>query len=291
MNVKEYISSGILELYVSGALSEKEMAEVTVMMKKYPEIREEVEKIENTLIKFLAKQTEVDKSVHLKENILKNIISELPKAERPIQDGPEQQQNKIVAFQDTRAKKGKNTLWVAASIGVLLLCSLFGNFLLYTSLKNAQKHLAEAQKRLTNLESERLRIAENASFYEQKYSEVREQFKAVRDPKFKTITLAGQKVAPDSKAVVYWNPEKQIVFIDANQLPTPPRDKVYQLWSLKLEPLTPKDAGIIEEYAVGEDNFFQLKNVTNAEAFAITLEPAGGSISPTLEQLYVMGTL
>lgn len=281
MNVKEYISSGILELYVSGVLSEKEMAEVTAMMEKHPEVRKEVEAIEKTLLKFLAKQADEDTTSKLKEGILTNITTEKLEKETVSKEA------KVTPIEP---KSNKRSLLVAASIG-LLLCSILGNILLYTSLKNAQKNLAETQKRLTDLESERLRIAENASFYKKKYSEVRTQFKAVRDPEFKTITLAGQKVAPDSKAVVYWNPEKQTVFIDANQLPTPPPDKVYQLWSLKLEPLTPKDAGIIEEYAVGEDNFFQLNNVTNAEAFAITLEPAGGSTSPTLEQLYVMGTL
>ena len=37
MNSKEYIASGILELYVAGALSEKENEEVHAMMQKHPE--------------------------------------------------------------------------------------------------------------------------------------------------------------------------------------------------------------------------------------------------------------
>ena len=279
MNVKEYIASGILELYVSGALSEKEMVEVSTVIERYPEVRQEVEEIEKTLLKFFAKQTPEDKSANLKENILKNITADIKKDEA-----------KVIPIQQTEPKTKKRSLLVAASIG-LLLCSLFGNFLLYTSLKNTQKSLSETQKRLRTLEFEGLEITEKASFYEKKYSEIRTQFKAIRDPQFKTIVLSGQKVSPNSKAVVYWNAEKQTVFIDANQLPPPPPNKAYQLWSLKLEPLTPKDAGIVEGYVLGEDNFFQLKNVKNAEAFAITLEPAGGSINPTLEQLYVMGTL
>lgn len=52
MNVKEYIASGILELYVYGALPEDESAEVTKMIKKYPEVRAEVEEIENALIRL-----------------------------------------------------------------------------------------------------------------------------------------------------------------------------------------------------------------------------------------------
>jgi len=288
MNVQGYIASGILELYVSGALSEKEMVEVSAMIKRYPEIRQEVEDIEQTLLTFFANQSNKDKSANLKENILKKITTEIQKED--INKDTEKKDTKVIPIQQTEPKTEKRLLLVAASIG-LLLCSLFGNFLLYTSLKNAQKSLAETQKRLTALEAESIRIAENASFYEKKYSEIRTYFKAIRDSQFKTIALTGQKISPNSKAVVYWNAEKQTVFIDANQLPPPPPNKVYQLWSLKLEPLTPKDAGIIEGYVLGEDNFFQLKNVANAEAFAITLEPAGGNINPTLEQLYVMGKL
>lgn len=46
MDINEYISSGILELYVYGALSESESAEVTRTLREYPEVRQEVEEIE-----------------------------------------------------------------------------------------------------------------------------------------------------------------------------------------------------------------------------------------------------
>jgi hypothetical protein len=34
--------------------------------------------------------------------------------------------------------------------------------------------------------------------------------------------------------------------------------------------------------------FFAVNNTGDAEAFAITLEPAGGSLNPTMEQLYTL---
>jgi hypothetical protein len=34
---------------------------------------------------------------------------------------------------------------------------------------------------------------------------------------------------------------------------------------------------------------FAVNNAEEAEAFGITLEPAGGSITPTMEQLYTLG--
>jgi hypothetical protein len=36
---------------------------------------------------------------------------------------------------------------------------------------------------------------------------------------------------------------------------------------------------------------FQMKNIAGAQAFAITLEPKGGSQNPTMEKMYVMGKI
>ena len=48
-NLKEYIESGILELYVYGALSDTENVEVYKVLKEHPEVREEVKEIEKSL--------------------------------------------------------------------------------------------------------------------------------------------------------------------------------------------------------------------------------------------------
>ena len=46
LNIKEYIESGVLELYVMGKLSEAEKREVEQNMAQYPEVKAEVERIE-----------------------------------------------------------------------------------------------------------------------------------------------------------------------------------------------------------------------------------------------------
>jgi hypothetical protein len=38
-----------------------------------------------------------------------------------------------------------------------------------------------------------------------------------------------------------------------------------------------------------DNSFFKVNNNDGAEAFGITLEPAGGSKSPTLKKLYILG--
>jgi anti-sigma-K factor RskA len=62
-----------------------------------------------------------------------------------------------------------------------------------------------------------------------------------------------------------------------NNLPQPASDKQYQLWALLNG--QPIDLGMIE--VKQERLLYRMKNVQNAQAFAITLEPKGGSPAPT----------
>ncbi|WP_368662289.1 anti-sigma factor domain-containing protein [Zobellia laminariae] len=66
---------------------------------------------------------------------------------------------------------------------------------------------------------------------------------------------------------------------------------VYQVWSLKLDPLTPTSMGLLKDFTEDENKIFTLDNPNQTEAFGITLEPAGGSESPNLEQLYTLGAV
>jgi mannose-6-phosphate isomerase-like protein (cupin superfamily) len=49
MNTKEFIASGILELYVLGQSTEEENAEVELMMEKHPEVSLEIREIQTVL--------------------------------------------------------------------------------------------------------------------------------------------------------------------------------------------------------------------------------------------------
>jgi hypothetical protein len=44
---------------------------------------------------------------------------------------------------------------------------------------------------------------------------------------------------------VYWN---KVVYVDAAGLPEPPKGMVYQVWALKLNPLTPTSIGLLDKF-------------------------------------------
>ena len=50
MNTREYIASGTLELYVFGKLSEEENRNVQEMANEFPEVKQEIESIEQAVI-------------------------------------------------------------------------------------------------------------------------------------------------------------------------------------------------------------------------------------------------
>ena len=86
-------------------------------------------------------------------------------------------------------------------------------------------------------------------------------------------------------ATVYWNTESKDVYLLVNKLPKPVPDKQYQLWAIVDG--KPVDAGIFD---MREGiSFVKLKTIPKAEAFAITLEKKGGSATPTMDAMYVMG--
>jgi hypothetical protein len=168
--------------------------------------------------------------------------------------------------------------WAAS---ILLAIGLFWTYNQNEALKS-ELEVVEQQNML--LETQ---IAESDTSLEK----TKELLTTLRDRDITVISLGGQAVSPTSYAKAYWNKQEQKVFIDAQGLPEPPDGFVYQVWSLKLSPLTPTNMGLLDNFETDENKVFTLENPNDSEAFGITLEPAGGSESPTLEQLYTLGAV
>jgi anti-sigma-K factor RskA len=84
-------------------------------------------------------------------------------------------------------------------------------------------------------------------------------------------------------AAVYWDKSTKDVYFLPTKLDQVPAGKQYQLWAIVNG--KPVDAGVIGEC----NGLCKMRNIPNAEAFAITLEQKGGSPTPTLSEMYVMG--
>ncbi|MFV8226060.1 anti-sigma factor domain-containing protein [Christiangramia aquimixticola] len=264
MEIKEYISSGILELYVYGALPEAESREVTIKLKEHPEIRKEVEEIENALLKLSSSAAPYNP-----EAVLSRIKQKIG----------DKDNNEVIQLE-----KESGTPWVSYIGWAASIALLVGLFFLYQTNNDLKEQLIAERVRALQLEQQIADIRDNAENAE-------ELLAVLRDKNISRISLQGQNVAPEAFAAVYWNKEKNKAYVDAKELPAPPRGKVYQVWSLKLDPLTPTSIGLLEDYAVDDNLIFELENANESQAFGITLEPEGGSDSPSMDQLYVLGAV
>ncbi len=263
MNIEEYIASGILELYVSGSLSPKENEEVLSNARKYPEIQKEIEAIEATILSLTQKA-----SPGVPTDAFDNIRSRI------------QTENTSIPL-ERETKKTNWTSYLGWAAAVVMAIGFVWSYLQNDQLKSDIEVTRQSQEELErNLNKARSEIADKDNILDE-----------LRNKDVSAIFLQGQQVSPDSYAKVFWNSNKNKVTIDAQGLPEPPEGYEYQVWSLKLEPLTPTSLGMLANFESNESKLFELENSNTSEAFGITLEPAGGSETPTMEQLYTLGAV
>ena len=261
MNINEYIQSGILELYVAGQLSEEENKEVYNLMLKHPEVLKEVLEIEAAFIKL-------SNSLAPEKNIDFNLIKAHIEHNNKVVSLPKQKNRNWITY----------TGWAAA---VIVGAGLFWTL--------NQKQQLETEITTINTEKEFLEIQIEES--RDKLAETKNLLNVIRDRNIIKVPLEGQAAYPDAYATVYWDDSNDQIYLDLQGLPEPPEGKVYQVWSLLLDPLTPTSLGTIDDFLQDDNKIFKLQNANQSQAFGITLEPAGGSQSPTLEQLYTLGAL
>ena len=264
MDINAYIESGILELYVAGQLNEQENKEVYDLMLKHPEILQEVLEIEAAVIKLTSAV-----SPKLSQNILNLIKDKLNFGGN---------EPRVVSMNNSTYNWVTYLGWAAAIIigaGLLWNVNQTNQLEEKVSNINIEKNYLETQ-----LEDTRTDLITS-----------KELLNALRDKDVIAIPLAGQGQFENAYAKVYWNKEDNTIYLDAQGLPEAPKGKVYQVWSLTLEPLTPTSLGTIDEFNADENKLFNIENDNESEAFGITLEPEGGSETPTMEQLYTLGAV
>ena len=260
MDIKAYIESGILELYVAGQLSEMENQEVYELMQQYPEILQEVLEIEAAVVKLTAAV-----SPHA-------IDFESFKGKLGNSD------TKVVDLKPRKPNWISYTGWAAS---ILLAGGLLWTLNQKTTLEQ-QLQTAETDKIYleTQIEDARTDLAATKNL-----------LNVIRDKDIIAVPLGGQGDYTNSFAKVYWNKADNTIYLDAEGLPNAPEGKVWQVWSLTLNPLTPTSLGTIDDFNTDDNKIFTIANANESQAFGITLEPAGGSESPTMEQLYTLGVV
>ncbi|MET0463716.1 MAG: anti-sigma factor [Chitinophagaceae bacterium] len=256
MNVQEYISSGIVESYVLGLASPEEQREFEQMSAQHPEVLE-------ARIAF---------ETSLEQQAMNNAIIPPPAFKEQVT---------AAVFKDSKAREARvvaidrgaavvKTSWIkyaAAAAVVLLVGSLFWNISLFNENNKLKANYTAASGRLADLEKD---------------------MATLMNPNVQMTAMKGLDASPASYTTVYWDSTTKSVFLLVNNLPKPASDKQYQLWAI-LDG-KPVDLGMINnEYLVGQRPLLlRMNNASGAQAFAITLEKAGGNPQPQ-GTMYTLG--
>ena len=257
MDIKAYIESGVIESYVLGMADAQEAAELEQLSRQYPEIRKAIDEFELNLEKQ-SLATAVMPSPKVKQQLLATL------------DFEEEATGRVVAFAWTR--------YVAAASIILLVASAALNIYFYKQFKSTSTAYQALLVEKTSL------IAQNQNI-QTKALDLYNSMQLMSDPTFVKVSMSGTSLPgkDGNLATVFWDTKSKDVYLLPNKLSEAPTGKQYQLWAIVDG--KPVDAGVMDVCA----GLCKMKNIPAASAFAITLENKGGSPTPTMEQMFVVG--
>jgi anti-sigma-K factor RskA len=268
VNIKEYISSGIIESYVLGLASPEEATEFERMCAAHQEVRAARDAFELEMEKQ-AMDRAIAPPAHLKSKIFAEI--EIESDSNDVQP--------VYRIPKPVVRAGWMKFLAAASL-ILLLASTLMNLYFFSQYK---KYISKYDELLAN----QTQMASVNQTLQTKLQDYDSMINRIKDPAMIVVKLPGVPGSPNptSLATVYWNNQSKDVYLLVNNLPLPVEGKQYQLWALVDG--KPVDAGVFE---MGSGSgLVRMKNIPQAQAFAITLEKKGGSDKPDLSSLYVLG--
>ena len=273
---KAYIESGILELYVLGQLSAPESNEVEEMANKYPEVKAEILAIELAMENY-AQHHSIIPSAQLESQLFDTLG--LKNTEQTIAEP------KIVSLYDT-TNDGKVTKlrYALVACSILLAISLGALF-------SAHKELKDANFQIASLSTDKEKFASTASQLKFENAGMENRIAMSESDEWTTVKLAGVQNSPKAKMFVYWNKNNKNILINyaAMSLPKTDQSHEYQLWALVDG--KPVSLGVFASNENAKEAVKQMDTILKAQAFAVTVEPTGGSANPTMEKMVVMGAI
>lgn len=224
---------------------------------QYPELRKELALIEETMEAFFMRAGETPRP-SVKAKIFEKIDGE---------------KIKVIPINVTAWRYA-----TAASIVIALSASLLA-YNYYSNWKKTEVSLFE-------LRAINEQVARDYNQVNQRLDAIENEMKIMSNPAFARVIMKGTANSPDALASVYWNQNSQEVYLSIQNLKTLAQEQQYQLWAIVDG--KPVDMGVFDSES-DPGGLLKMKNVGNAAAFAVTIEPRGGKPSPSLETMQVLG--
>lgn len=280
MDIKIYIESGIIESYVLGLAEPEEILEIERLKEEYPEVQQGIDDF-SIAIEEQAFRNAVTPPQAIKEQLL--ALLQFGQGSISGHDTP-----LVVAYNSSLnhdnpvvsiAPSSTNWKFLAAASIILFIVSAIANLLLYNRYTSTKSEYAA-------LINERTTLQANNQVFQTRLKDYQSASEMMADPTIAMVQLKDPSHKNDNMTTVFWDSKSKDVYLLTNKLPAPNKNQQYQLWALVDG--KPVDAGMLDPQCT---SLCKMKNIPKAQAFAITLEKAGGSPVPTMDQLYVMGNI
>ncbi len=249
MDLKEFLSSGLLESHALGQCTPAEAKMVAAQLARHPEARRELDSIENALEKY-ATAVAVAPPAWMRGRILEQIGQAGGAAGSPPSAG-----KYLIA---------KPLGWVLLFVGALMFAR---NWQLNFENRDKRQQLEQQNQRLRDCDTR-----------EQARLNLQKQIAALTAPDTKTIEVKwlDQAAHPEARALVYTNSRTQETFLGLAELPALAAEQDYQLWVVVEGNPAPVPMEVFAPQADG-GNLRSMTFHAGAQAFAVSVEPKGGS--------------
>ncbi|MGC4022365.1 MAG: anti-sigma factor [Cyclobacteriaceae bacterium] len=261
MNIKEYISSGILEAYALGELDDIARIEVEKNLVQYAELREELSKIEETQEALLMKLAVTPPS---------SVKSKLMQSVQP--------KGKVVSLENSSV-----VVWKYATAASIVVALGLG-YLAY----DYRGRWKNSEVALNELIAQNRQVAQDYNRVNLRLDKIESDLKIMDNPAFTKVVMKGTPNAPQAMASVYWNDNTKEIFLSIQNLRELSQEKQYQLWAEIDGKMV--DAGVFDGNVSG---LIKMKEMAkqNVTVFAVTIEPRGGKPTPTVETIQMAGSV
>lgn len=256
MDINEYISSGIIEMYVMGLCSPEEKTELELLRSQHPVLDTAIVQFEKDFENNLLLQG-TEPGITTDEKILQSL--QTLQAPAP-----------VITLNTNHTAVIKKFTWlrpVAAAAILLLSISVFYNYNMYKKMRAQELALASKTK------DSSLPAAD---------------YLVMKDTAITPVAMMG--VAPYTlcRCTMYWDKKTGKAYMMIHHLIPSPQNKKYQLWAMVNN--KPVNVGMVHDEI--RDRFIELNNVPEgATAFTVTLENIGANQTPSLDQTFLYGKI
>ena len=276
-----------LAAHALGALDENERREFDALLTEDASLRAEFDGLRETAtaLSFAAEPLEPPAEVRLR--ILEK-IKQTPQTEKTkftvIEGGKNKSTEKAVPAVVTEfggIVTPRPKFWSRAA-GIVAVAASIAVVILAYSLINTTRQNAQARTQIAELNQKLSEAEQNLNKTSGELAQIRAERELLASPQTIVAALGGTENSPQARARLVFDKQTGKAFLYVENLPDAPAGKTYQIWWIS-DPTKPAPGGTFKTADNGKGELrdqIPAKDL-NAGVFAVTLEPEGGSQSPS----------